>query len=165
MYGLGFYGSNPYGQLVTLSAAPPSGYTLTAEGGAFSYSGADASTLLNRRLSANGRAFSYSGGNAALRANRKLSADGASFSYVGGIASLEYTEATKFILLADGAAFSYVGGAADFEYVQNFPDANPEDFTVTASIQPISAYSSRTSPDVAYNVMMQSDFKFNGRLN
>jgi len=175
------------GGVARFDAAPPSGYTLTADGGSFSYSGAAASTLLNRKLSADGRSFSYSGGNATLRANRKLNASGAaysyvggavdaffnrsvaaggaSFSYAGGFATLTYTEITGFVLIAEGAAFAYVGGAASFEYAQNFPDANPEGFTVTASILASSAYSSRISPDVAYNAMMQSDFKFSGRLN
>jgi hypothetical protein len=175
------------GGVARFDDAPPSGYTLTADGGSFSYSGAEASTLINRRLSANGRAFSYSGGNATLMANRKLSASGAaysyfggavdaffnrslaahgaSFSYAGGIATLTYTEVTGFVLIAEGAAFYCVGGAASFEYTQNFPNANPEDFTVTASVLASSAYSSRISPDVAYNAMMQSDFKFSGRVN
>lgn len=162
-------------------------YSLTAEGGAFSYSGGAANTLLNRILSADGREFPYGGGNTALIANRKMNAsgaahsysgavadtflnrsivaDGASFSYAGGEAATEYTEITGFVLVADGAEFSCVGGVVNFKYTQNFPNANPEDFTVTASIQPSPAYSSRISPDAAYNVMMQSDFKFNGRLN
>lgn len=187
MYGLNSYGFQPYGQMVTASAPPPSGYTLNADGGIFTYSGAAASTLFNRRLSADGRSFSYSGASSALRLNRllaangsafsytgasadlllnrMLSADGASFAYSGAAATLTYTQITGFVLNADGGSFSTVGGNVEFIYAQNFPEANPNDFTVSSLIDSSFAYGSRMSPTVSFSAIISSTFKYNGSLN
>lgn len=187
MYGLAFYGRNPYGQLVTASAPPPSGYTLNADGGTFAYSGAAASTLLNRRLSANGGNFNYSGASSTLRLNRlltansstfsyagastdlllnrRLSADGASFAYSGAAATLTYTQITGFVLNADGGTFSTAGGEVEFIYIQNFPEANASDFTVSVIVDSYFSFESRISPTIGFSAMISSTYKFNGSLH
>lgn len=162
-------------------------FTLNADGGTFTYSGASASLLANRSLSANGASFSYSGASAALRINRLLQADGASFSYSGAsadllldrllsadgglfsysgaAAALTYTPITGYVLNADGATFNYVGAEASLSYSQNFPEANPNDFTVSSLVDSSFAYTSSISPTVGFSAMISSTFKYNGSLN
>lgn len=162
-------------------------FTLNADGGAFAYTGAAASLLASRRLSANGGSFSYSGASATLRVNRLLQADGASFSYSGSstdlllnrllsadgglfsysgaAATLTYTPITGYVLSADGATFNYVCADAALNYSQNFPQANPKDFTVSSLVDGSFAYTSSISPTVGFSAMISSTFKFNGSLN
>ena len=116
-------------------------YQLTALGGTFSYSGAQASLLRRFRLqtlgasyaysgaSANltyvpvgtvytltalGGSFAYSGGSANVRVNRKLVAQGGSCNYSGAQASL----LRRFRLAANGGAYAYSGGSANLTYNQ-----------------------------------------------
>jgi hypothetical protein len=87
-------------------------YTLTADGGTFSYSGAPANTLFNRLLSSDGATYAYSGGIASLLLNRILQSDGASFAYSGGTASTLYNR----VLSSAGSSFGYSGGIASLVY-------------------------------------------------
>jgi len=116
-------------------------YQLTALGGTFSYSGAQASLLRRFRLqtlgatyaysgaSANltyvptgtiytltalGGSFAYSGGSANVRMKRRLVAQGGNYNYSGGQASL----LRRFRLVANGGAYAYAGGSANLTYNQ-----------------------------------------------
>lgn len=139
--------------------------SLSANGGSFSYSGASATLRINRLLQIDGASFSYSGASADLLLNRLLSADGGLFSYSGAAATLTYTPITGYVLSADGATFNYVGADAALSYSQNFPEANPNDFTVSSLVDSSFAYTSSVSPTVGFSAMISSTFKYNGSLN
>lgn len=139
--------------------------TLSSNGGSFSYSGASATLRINRLLQADGASFSYSGASANLLLNRLLSADGGLFSYSGAAATLTYTPITGYVLSADGATFNYFGADAALNYSQNFPEANPSDFTVSSLVDSSFAYTSSISPTVGFSAMISSTFKYNGSLN
>jgi hypothetical protein len=92
-------------------------YTLSADGGIYSYSGNNATLTYtptgSYSLAADGTAYSYSGNHATLLYNRRLVADGAVYSYSGNDASLIYTPAGAFTLSADGGTYSYTGNNAN----------------------------------------------------
>ena len=131
-------------------------YTLTADGGTFSYSGGVASTLYGRILSADGGTFAYSGGAASTLYNRLLTAAGGAFSYSGASATLTYTTAgvvytlnadggvfgytgaaasllANRLLTADGGSFTYSGGNAEFDF-NGYPQADAGAFVVSYRI-------------------------------
>jgi hypothetical protein len=94
-------------------------YQLTALGGTFSYSGAQASLLRRFRLQTLGATYAYSGASANLTyvptgTVYTLTALGGSFAYSGAQASL----LRRFRLIANGGAYSYAGGSANLTYNQ-----------------------------------------------
>jgi len=94
-------------------------YQLTALGGTFSYSGAQASLLRQFKLQTLGATYAYSGAPANLTyvptgTVYTLTALGGSFAYSGGQASL----LRRFRLIANGGAYSYAGGSANLTYNQ-----------------------------------------------
>ena len=165
MYGLSSYGLAPYGQMATSTEPSPTIYTLTADGGSFTYSGGSADLLADRALTANGRSFSYSGASASLLADRALQADGGLFTYAGGSADLIYTEASSYVMNAEGGVFSFAGGEAGLTYTPNLPNANADNFTVSAIVDGSFTFESRISPTVGFSAMISSTFKYNGSLN
>lgn len=165
MYGLNGYGLAPYGQMATASEPSPTIYTLTAGGGSFTYSGGSADLLADRMLTANGGNFSYSGASASLLADRALQADGGSFTYAGVSADLIYAEASSYVMSAEGGVFSFTGGEASLIYTPNLPNANADDFTVSAIVDSSFSFESRISPTVGFSAMINSTFKYNGSLN
>lgn len=64
------------------------------------------------QLTAQGGAFAYSGQTAALNRGFKLAAQGGTYSYAGASANLSYTTATIYRLDALGASYSYTGASA-----------------------------------------------------
>lgn len=110
-------------------------YKLTALGGSFSYSGGSATLLQNRKLTAQGATYSYSGGNASLLRGFKVTAQGGVFSYAGGSADLTYVGGpTVYRLTALGGDFAYSGGSAVLTATGIIPDANPGAFVVQAYV-------------------------------
>ena len=92
-------------------------YTLTADGGSWSYSGGDTTLAFNRKLIAGGASWSYQGASAELAYNRVLSADGGSYTYAGGEATLTYTTAgATYTLTAEGGSWTCAGGNASLAY-------------------------------------------------
>lgn len=92
-------------------------YTLTADGGSWSYSGGDSALAFNRKLIADGASWSYQGVSAQLAYNRVLSADGGSYTYTGGEATLTYTTAgATYTLTAEGGSWTCAGGSASLAY-------------------------------------------------
>lgn len=159
------FGSFPTDDSEWVFFASATEYTLTAEGGSFTYSGGSADLLADRALTANGRSFSYSGASASSLADRALQADGGLFTYAGGSADLIYTEASSYVMNAEGGVFSFAGGEASLTYTPNLPNANASDFTVSAIVDISFSFESRISPTVSFSAMISSTFKFNGSLN
>jgi hypothetical protein len=94
-------------------------YQLTALGGTFIYSGAQASLLRNFKLQTIGASYAYSGAPANLTyvptgTVYTLTALGGSFAYSGAQASL----LRRFRLVANGGAYAYSGGSANLTYSQ-----------------------------------------------
>jgi len=92
-------------------------FTLSADGGTYSYSGNNATLTYTTAgafvLSADGGTYAYTGNNADLRFNRVLAADGGVYSYTGNNANLTYAPAGAFVLLADGGVYTYTGNNAN----------------------------------------------------
>lgn len=91
---------------------PPAGYTITADGGTFSYTGGAANTLFNKKVAADAASFSYSGNTVDLKTTRVLTADSGSYAYTGTVADLEFGRK----LVADGGLYTYTGQIADLEF-------------------------------------------------
>jgi hypothetical protein len=95
---------------------PGATYTLSADGGAFSYSGNSANIPFNRVLPAEAGAFSYAGGDASLLVNRTLAANTGSFTYSGNDAALTYTPAANREMTAETGVYTFIGGDALLRY-------------------------------------------------
>jgi hypothetical protein len=107
----------PEGWFVEDLLVPAGGaFTLSADGGTYSYSGNNANTLFNRRLVADGGTYTYTGNDANTLFNRRLVADGGVYAYSGNNATLTYTQAGAFVLQADGGVYSYSGNNANLLY-------------------------------------------------
>jgi hypothetical protein len=125
-------------------------YTLTADGGTYTYSGNNANLLYSRILSADGgtytyngndanlvytpagaftlaadgATYTYSGNNANLLYNRLLAADGGTYSYSGNNANLTYVPfAGAYTIIAEGGVYTYSGNDANLIYTGQQPDA------------------------------------------
>jgi hypothetical protein len=84
------------------------GHVLAADPGAFALTGADASLFKGFTLAADGGTFALTGADATLNAARRLPADSGSFSVVGTDASL----LRGYALSAGGTAFAFAGSDA-----------------------------------------------------
>lgn len=81
--------------ILPLVGAAPGSYTLAADGGAYTYSGNDAT-------------LTYTPAGAFT-----LTADGGAYSYSGNNATLIYTPSGAFVLQADGGVYTYSGNNAN----------------------------------------------------
>ena len=104
------------GNNATLTYTPIGAYTIAADGGTYSYTGNAANVLFNRRLVADGGTYTYTGNNANTLFNRRLVADGGVYAYSGNNAALIYTPVGAFTLLADGGVYSYSGNNANLVF-------------------------------------------------
>lgn len=110
-------------------------YTMTALGGSFSYAGGSAALLRNRKLTAQGSTYNYSGGSASLLRGFKVVAQGGTFSYAGGSADLTYTGGpVSYRLTALGATYVYFGGVATLTAGGVIPAANPGALVIQALV-------------------------------
>jgi hypothetical protein len=104
------------GNNATLTYTPIGAYTIAADGGTYSYTGNAANVLFNRRLVADGGTYTYTGNNANTLFNRRLVADGGVYAYSGNDAALIYAPVGAFTLLADGGVYSYSGNNANLVF-------------------------------------------------
>jgi len=119
---------------LTYTTAGPT-YKLTALGGSFSYSGGSADLLLNRKLTAQGATYNYSGGSASLLRGFKVVAQGGTFIYVGGSADLTYTGGpVVYRLTALGTTYVYSGGVATLTAGGVIPSATPGGLVIQALV-------------------------------
>lgn len=92
-------------------------YTISADGGAFSYSGNNANLLYSRVLTSNSGNYNYSGNNANLvytpAGAYTLTADSGGFAYSGDNANLLYNRK----IVADVGTYTYSGNNATLTYV------------------------------------------------
>ena len=115
-------------------------YTLTAQGGTFSYSGASADLTYTTSgtvytMTALGGSFSYSGGSVSLLRGFTVVAQGGSFSYAGGSADLTYVGGpVAYRLTALGATYVYSGRAAILTASGVVPAANPGALVIQALV-------------------------------
>jgi hypothetical protein len=97
------------GNNATLTYTPIGAYTIAADGGTYSYTGNAANVLFNRRLVADGGTYTYTGNNANTLFGRRLVADGGTYAYSGNAANLLFNRQ----LIADGGVYSYTGNNAN----------------------------------------------------
>lgn len=110
-------------------------YTLTAQGGSFSYSGATAGLLFDRKMTAQGASYAYSGGQAALLRGFVMQSTGGVYSYSGGSADLTYVAGPAvYRLTALGATYAYLGGSASLTATGVVPAANPSALVIQALV-------------------------------
>ena len=98
---------------VPSGGSSPVDYTLLCAIGSYTYSGKDATFLVERALSSDTGSYSYSGVSANLLATRVLSSSTGSYVYTGKDASFERTG----VLTADTGSYSYTGQTANLVYV------------------------------------------------
>lgn len=96
-----------------LSTPAAGGFTLSADGATYTYSGNDANLQFNRSFAPLGATYIYSGNDANILFNRLVGADGNVYSYAGNNADLIYTPIGGFTLVADGATYTYSGNDAN----------------------------------------------------
>ena len=90
------------------------GSTLTADSGAYLYTGTDAQLLTTRILKADTGAYLHTGASVSLLKGFVLTANSGSYSYLGQDATLTYTPAGAFILTADSGNYTYTGSNINF---------------------------------------------------
>ena len=99
--------------IAVVGSASATGYTLTAQGGAYSLAGGTASVLRSKKLIASGGSYNYTGASAVLTwapltNNYVLTALGGSYAYTG--ASVGISRNRK--LTSNGGAYIVTGGTA-----------------------------------------------------
>jgi len=99
--------------IAIIGSASATGYTLTAQGGAYSLAGGTASVLRSKKIIASGGSYSYTGASAVLTwapltNNYILTALGGSYVYTG--ASVGISRNRK--LTSNGGAYTVTGGTA-----------------------------------------------------
>lgn len=110
-------------------------YTLTAQGGSLSYSGATAGLLFERKMTAQGASYAYSGGQAALLRGFVMQPTGGVYSYSGGNADLTYVAGpAAYRLTALGSTYAYLGGSASLTATGVVPAANPGALVIQALV-------------------------------
>ncbi len=106
--------------ILPIVGATGGAFTLSADGGTYSYSGNDANLIYtptgSYTLTADGGVYSYSGNNSDLRYSRVLVADGGTYSYSGNNANLVYTPSGAYTLIAEGGTYTYSGNDANLIY-------------------------------------------------
>ncbi|MCA6393434.1 MAG: hypothetical protein IM607_18830 [Cytophagales bacterium] len=103
-------------------------FTLSADGGTYSYSGNNATLTYTTTgaftLSADGGTYTYSGNNANLLYKRLLAADGGIYSYSGNNANLTYVPFSgAYTIIAESGVYTYSGNNANLIYAGQQPDA------------------------------------------
>lgn len=89
------------GNNATLTYTPAlNNYSITADTGSFTYSGNNANTRFNRKVVAEAGAYSYSGNNANVLFNRDVIAETGSFTYSGNNATLTYVSVNNYTVTA-----------------------------------------------------------------
>jgi hypothetical protein len=157
-------------------------YQLTALGGTFSYSGAQASLLRNFKLqtlgatyaysgapanltyvptgtvytlTALGGSFSYSGGQASLLRRFRLTANGGAYAYSGGSANLTYNQLPGvYRLTALGATYTYAGGIAAMTATGVTPMASPGAYVIQAYVGGVQTISAKIGGRQTINAMV-----------
>lgn len=98
-------------QCEAISAGPT--YTLTADAGSYTWSGAAAGLTVARKLTAGAGSYAWAGGDATLAVGRKLTAEAGAYSWTGGDATFTYTPAgVTYTLIADAGAYVFSGADA-----------------------------------------------------
>ena len=92
---------------------PDSGYSLTADAGSFTFTGAAASLKYGRRIAADTGPFVLTGGDAGLRVTRTLAFGAGSFALTGSDASLKYG---RLPLTASAGSFIFTGSDVSLRY-------------------------------------------------
>jgi hypothetical protein len=157
-------------------------YQLTALGGTFSYSGAQASLLRQFKLqtlgatyaysgapanltyvptgtvytlTALGGSFSYSGAQASLLRRFRLAANGGAYAYSGGSANLTYNQLPGvYRLTALGATYTYTGGIATLTATGVTPMANPGAYVIQAYVGGVQTISAKIGGMQTINAMV-----------
>lgn len=98
----------------TLTYTPLGAFTLIADSGTYLYTGNDADLLTSRILQADSGAYAYTGNNAELLRDLNLNAETGGYSYLGQDVTLTFTPAGTFILTADSGTYNYTGQDINF---------------------------------------------------
>ena len=96
---------------VPVSAGGATGYTLTADAGAYTLSGQDATLLKTRVLTADAGSYAVGGQDASVLVGHKLTADAGAYSVAGQDATLTYVPVTpgSYTLTCDAGAYVLAG--------------------------------------------------------
>lgn len=120
----------------TIEGPTGGAYTLTADSGSYSISGASAGIEAGYNLSANTASYSYSGTTVALNYGFNLSANSGSYTYSGTDATLTYTPAGAFTLTAEIGSYGYSGTNAALEAGYNIA-ANSGSYSYSGTVAEI----------------------------
>lgn len=140
---------------VTLAFRPqpaPTGLSLAADAGAFTFSGVAANLELGREINATSGAFTFNGAAADLELGREVVADLGAFAFTGVAADLEHGREVQ----ADAGSFAFTGTDADLVLAADKTiTADPGAFTFTGQ-----------AADLEYGRLVVADtgtFVFNGQ--
>ena len=124
-------------------------YSLTAEQGSFTLTGADADLLAGRSLTAEQGSFTLTGADADLLAGRSLTAEQGSFTLTGADASLLASRE----LTAEQGSFTLTGADADLTYVTSYSiTAEQGTFTLTGADAGLSSGLSLTAEQGSFTL-------------
>lgn len=90
------------------------GGTLTADTGAYLYTGANADLLTSRILTANSGTYNYTGTSVSLVKGLMLNADTGNYTYSGTDVTLTFTPVGAAVLVADSGSYVYTGADIGF---------------------------------------------------
>ena len=110
MLGHGSLGQLPLGS--TQTSAAPSGHTLTASSGSYTYTGQSATLARNRNLTASNGSYSYTGQSVTIARNRNLTASYGTYTYTGQTATITHSAVTNYQLTASAGSYTYTGQSA-----------------------------------------------------
>jgi len=96
-------------------------YTLTAQGGSYSLTGASAALQRSKRIVANGGSYTLAGQSASLLRSKLVTAQGGAYTYAGQSAGLFRSR----LIVASGGGYTLAGQSADITYT---PGAGNYDF-------------------------------------
>lgn len=107
-------------------------FTLSADSGAYNYTGATNDLLLGALLSADSGAYSYTGTAVDLTTGFNLQADSGTYTYTGTDAALTFASAGEFTLSADSGVYNYTGTDASLKAAFNL-EGDPGNYTYTGT--------------------------------
>lgn len=150
------------------SAGLNRGYKLEAQGATYSYSGASANLTYNTavvyRLDALGTSYSYVGASASLLRDFRLTAQGGAYSYSGANATLTKSGPMVYRLTALGVTYVYSGGYAALTTTGVIPSANPASNVIGAIVGGRQSVSARIGGTLTNNAKIGGKLTINAMV-
>lgn len=162
-YNLGWQAQRP--KPITYLVSDTGAFTLTADSGAYTYTGTNAGVEKGSNLAADTDSYTYSGTNADLNRGYTIAADTDSYVYTGTNATLTFAGAGAFTLEADSGSYTYTGTNAGLKAAFSLA-ADTDSYTYNGTNVALSRGYYLSADTDAYNYSGASvDFSLDAVLN